>query len=233
MPGPMKTFSPTIKKHWRKLTLGSAVVVVAIFLNSWWMVRSTDAQVFHDANVIPANSVGLVLGTSPRLKSGAMNWHFKVRMDAAAQLFREGKVRHLLLSGDNHMQGYDEPTEMKEALLKRGIPESAITLDYAGFRTLDSVVRAKAIFGQEKVTIITEDFHAHRSAFLAQHFGLDAVVFCAEPLGARWTIRMQIREVGARCKAALDAYVLHTKPKFLGDKIEINLGSQKNPTANG
>ena len=190
------------------------------------MVRSTDAAVFHEAKALPSNTVGLVLGTSPRLKSGAVNWHFKVRIEAAARLYHDGKVQHLLVSGDNHIKGYDEPTEMHDALVKLGVPESAITLDYAGFRTLDSIVRAKKIFGQDKVTIITEDFHAHRSAFLAKHFDLDAVVFCAQPLGARWTVRMQIREVGARCKAALDAYVLHTKPKLLGEKVEIKIGQK-------
>ncbi|MDB6028367.1 MAG: putative rane protein, partial [Verrucomicrobiales bacterium] len=215
-------------KHWGKFALVSSLSVAAVLFTSWWMVHSTSDRVFQDAKAIPANNVGLVLGTSPRLKSGNLNWHFKVRMEAAAKLFREGKVQHLLVSGDNHILGYDEPTEMKDALVKLGVPETDITLDYAGFRTLDSVVRAKAIFGQTKMTIVTEDFHAHRSAFLAQHFGVDAVVFCAQPLDAKWTVRMQIRELGARCKAALDAYVLHTKPKFLGDKIEIKLTSRSN-----
>ena len=219
----MKTFLSIFKKHWGKIAAASVLSFAVVLFTSWWMVRSTSNRVFQDAKTIPANDVGLVLGTSPRLKSGAVNWHFKVRMEAAAKLFREGKVQHLLVSGDNHILGYDEPTEMRDALVKLGVPEPAITLDYAGFRTLDSVVRAKAIFGQQKITIITEDFHAHRSAFLAQHFGVDAVVFCAQPLDAKWTVRMQIRELGARCKAALDAYVLHTKPKFLGDKIEIKL----------
>ena len=229
----MKTFFAALKKHWRKFFLGCVTFLGVLFLNSWWMVRSTDTHVFKDTTQTPSNNVGLVLGTSPRLKNGAMNWHFKVRMDAAAKLFKKGKVKHLLLSGDNHTLGYDEPTEMKKALLERGIPESAMTLDFAGFRTLDSVVRAHAIFGQEKVTIVTEDFHAHRSAFLAQHFGLDAIVFCAEPLGARWTVRMQIRELGARGKAALDAHVLHTQPHFLGDKVEIKLGSSEDIPAKG
>lgn len=229
----MKASLSLLKKHWRKISVICAIAIVTIFTANWWIVRSTDARVFRDAQAIPSNSVGLVLGTSPRLKSGAVNWHFKVRMEAAAKLFREGKVQHLLLSGDNHVKEYDEPTEMKEALLKLGVPEAAMTLDYAGFRTLDSVVRAKAVFGQKKLTIITEDFHAHRSAFLASHFGLESVVFCAEPLGARWAVRMQIREMGARCKAALDAYVLWTKPKFLGDKIEIKLTGDNRWTGRG
>lgn len=220
----MKAILAVMKKSWGKIAIITFSFACLVLLTSWWMVHSTDARVFRTVQNLPANDVGLVLGTSPRLKSGAINWHFKVRIEAAAKLFREGKVQHLLVSGDNHIRDYDEPTEMRDALIKAGVPESAITLDYAGFRTLDSVVRAKSIFGQSKLTIVTEDFHAHRSAFLAQHFDVDAVVFCAQPLDAKWTVRMQIRELGARCKAALDAYVLHTQPKFLGDKIEIKLG---------
>jgi SanA protein len=188
-----------------------------------WMISRTDARVCNNVDVLPPREVGLVLGTSPRLSNGKLNWHFKVRVDAAAKLYTAGKVHHLLLSGDNHIQGYDEPTEMKETLLKLGVPESVMTLDYAGFRTLDSVARAHAIFGLQTVTIVTEDFHAHRSIFLAEHSGVNAVVFCADSLGAKWSARSKIREAGARVKAALDIYVLHTKPKFLGDKIEIKV----------
>src|SRR3954469_12537817 len=135
----MKAFLSIFKKHWGKIALVSSLSVAAVLFTSWWMVYSTSDRVFQDRKAIPANDVGLVLGTSPRLKSGNINWHFKVRMDAAAKLFRERKVQHLLVSGDNHILGYDEPTEMKDALVKLGVPETAITLDYAGFRTLDSV----------------------------------------------------------------------------------------------
>lgn len=216
-------FIQFFKTHWRKFALSAGISCAIVVATNMWMIGATDARVCKNIDILPPRDVALVLGTGARLNNGKPNWHFKVRVEAAAKLYQAGKVHHLLLSGDNHIQGYDEPTEMKDALLKLGVPESAMTLDYAGFRTLDSVARAHAIFGLQKVTIVTEDFHAHRSVFLAEHSGVDAVVFCAESLGAKWSARSKIREAGARVKAALDVYVLHTKPKFLGDKIEIKL----------
>ena len=223
----MRFAFPFLKRHWAKLIGVFLALGLAVFLINLNMVRSANDAIFKDAATIPQNEVGLVLGTIARLNSGNDNWHFKVRIDAAAQLYYAGKVTHLLLSGDNHTLGYDEPTEMKNALLKKGIPESAMTLDYAGFRTLDSVVRAKEIFGQKKITIITEEFHAARSVFLAKHFGLDSVVFCAEGLPMNWSARAELREVGARVKAALDVYVFHRGPKFLGEKIPIKVAAVK------
>ena len=134
-----------------------------------------------------------------------------------------GKVKHLLLSGDNRRKDYDEPTDMKLALLAQGIPESAMTLDYAGFRTLDSVVRARKVFGQTRVTLITDDFHAPRAVFLARHTGLDAVAFSAGPVSLKSSARSRVRELGARVKAVLDIYVLHTRPRFLGAPIVVNV----------
>lgn len=222
----MRSLLHTLKRHWRKTIIFCLAICLSAFVINWWMIRANDVRVFTSTDLLPQNEVGLVLGSSPRLKNGAANWHFNVRIAAAVKLYQAGKIRHLLLSGDNHAEDYDEPTEMKIALLQRGIPADAMTLDCAGFRTLDSVERARKIFGQEKITIITEDFHAHRSAFLAQHAGMDAVVFCAESLGAKWSARSKFREAGARVKAALDVYVLHTRPRFLGDKIEIKVSGR-------
>lgn len=209
----------------RLLAAGMAAALLVLAMNQW-VVRSEKGRVFTQVSVLPKNDVGLVLGCSKWLASGNPNPHFQSRMDAAAQLYHSGKVKHLLLSGDNHRVGYDEPTDMKESLLARGVPAEAMTLDYAGFRTLDSVVRAREVFGCTRLTIITEDFHAHRAVFLARHEGLDAVGYCSPVVDVRRSFRTRIREVGARVKAVADLYVLHTKPKFLGDKIEIDMGNR-------
>jgi SanA protein len=209
------------KRHWRKLAgaaLGMAVLVGTLNI---WLVKSCSAAVYRDISTLPSRDVGLVLGTVRLLRSGSVNPHFQARIDAAAELYRQGKARHLLLSGDNHRRGYDEPTDMKEALLAKGVPGSVMTLDYAGFRTLDSVVRAKKVFGQTKLTLITDDFHAPRAVFLSRHFGIDAVAFSAEPVSLNRSIRSRVRELAARVKAVLDVYFLHTRPKFLGETIEI------------
>ena len=140
----------------RLLLIGMTGAVLSVPALNLWVLRSSASRVFNDEQALPPNDVGLVLGVS---RSG--NPHFATRTEAAALLYRQGKVKHLLLSGDNHVAGYDEPSDMKQAVLALGIPESAITLDYAGFRTLDSVVRAKQVFGQSKLTIITDEFHAY------------------------------------------------------------------------
>src|SRR5262249_5023793 len=131
------------------------------------------------------------------------------------------KVDFLIVSGDNHVQGYDEPTDMKEALIERGVPSSRIYLDYAGFRTLDSVTRAKGIFLQDKITIVSQHFHNERAIFLASHDGIDAIGFDASDVAFAYALKTLLREQLARVKAALDVYVLHTKPHFLGRKIAV------------
>ena len=176
---------------------------------------------------LPVNEVGLVLGTSRESGGpGRPNPHFYNRIEAAALLYREGRVQHLLLSGDNGSRGYDEPADMKAALLARGIPEDAVTLDDAGFRTLDSVVRAKEVFGQQKLTIITDRFHAYRAVFLARHCGLDAVAFPSAEVEMRWSMKARTRECFADVKACLDLYVLHTQPRFLGPRIEVKVAAR-------
>ena len=137
-------------------------------------------------------------------------------MDAAAQLYREGKVRHLLVSGDNGRKEYDEPTSMRDALVKRGVPESAITLDYAGFRTLDSMARASLVFGLRRCTVVTDDFHLARALFLAQAQGVEAVGCQSLPVPWKRSWKTRIRELASRTVACLDVYVLHTQPHFCG-----------------
>jgi len=215
--------SRAFKRHWSKLAVAALCMAVVIAASNVWIVKSCGAAVYRDASTLQSRDVGLVLGTVHLLRSGSVNPHFQTRIEAAAELYRAGKVRHLLLSGDNHRKGYDEPTDMKEALLAQGVPESAMTLDYAGFRTLDSVVRARKVFGQTKLTLITDDFHAPRAVFLSRHFGIDAVAFSAEPVSLNRSMRSRVRELAARVKAVLDVYILHTGPKFLGERIEIRL----------
>jgi SanA protein len=190
-----------------------------------WMVASSRPSIYRTVKAVPANDVALVLGTAPRGRRWK-NPFFEGRMDAAAKLYHAGKVRHLLLSGDNHRKDYDEPTAMREALVGRGVPEKAITLDYAGFRTLDSVARAKKVFGLSSVTIVTDRFHQPRSLFLAKAHGLHAVGFCSTDVPFRWAKKTLAREVISRVKACLDVYVLHTKPRFHGGNEEIRIASR-------
>jgi SanA protein len=186
-----------------------------------WLVGATKAQVYASAADVPANRVGLLLDTGKTTRGGWSNPHFVNRVRAAAELYQAGKIERLLVSGDNHVKGYDEPTDMKEALVAVGVPEQAIALDYAGFRTLDSIVRAKKVFGVNQVTIISERFHNYRALFIARRYGIEAVAYCAEDVPLRYSLKTKVRECAARLKAVLDLYVFHTKPHFLGEPVTI------------
>lgn len=163
-----------------------------------------------------------MLGTSRYTKRGFENPYFANRIKAAVQLYKKGKIKHILVSGDNRLKEYNEPRFMLNALLKEGIPESAITMDFAGFRTLDSIVRCREVFGQQKTTIISQKFHNQRALFLANHRKLDAVGFNAQDVPLAWSWKVRFREYLARCKAVLDL-IVNKQPKFLGERVPIDI----------
>jgi SanA protein len=146
-------------------------------------------------------------------------------MDTAAELYKIGKIDHFILSGDNRSKFYNEPVEMRKALMSRGVPSSAITLDFAGLRTLDSVVRSKEIFGQDKIIIITQPFHSYRALFISQYYDMDAVAVVASEPELEISFKVRIREYFARTMAVLDLYVFKTAPRFLGKKEDIIIHS--------
>jgi SanA protein len=198
-------------------------IIFFIIAANVWVVTSTQSRVLTDYQLLPDSSVALVLGTSHRLVSGGPNPFFENRINTAAKLYRDGKVIHFILSGDNRTPYYNEPMVMKKSLMRLGVPESAITLDYAGLRTLDSIVRCKEIFGQEKIVIITQTFHSFRALFISDYYNIDALVLAAdEPTGDK-AVKVLFREYLARTKAILDLYVLGTAPRHLGVKEPIQL----------
>lgn len=168
--------------------------------------------------VVPHVQVGLVLGCSERLGDGRSNLFFRRRMAAAAELYRAGKVDYLLVSGDNSRPGYDEPSDMRRALVRAGVPSSRIVLDYAGFRTLDSVLRAKEVFGLTRFTVISQRFHAVRAVFLARQHGIEAYGYAAADVGGADGARVQLRELFSRAFAVLDVSVLSSRPRFSGPR---------------
>lgn len=141
---------------------------------------SAENRLFSDVTKIPHNKVGLLLGTAPVTPWGVHNNYYDYRINAATELFKAGKIDYILVSGDNHSTDYDEPTCMRDSLMVRGIPKDKIILDYAGFRTLDSVVRAKEIFGQDSITIISQQFHNERALYLAKRYEIEAVAYNAK-----------------------------------------------------
>lgn len=202
-------------------TFLSGLVIIA--LCNVWIIQQTKSQMYSDITVVPENKVGLVLGTSKYFSNGTGNLFFKYRIEAAVELFKANKIKHIIVSGDNHVAEYNEAADMKKALRAKGIPDSCITLDYAGFRTFDSVVRCKKVFGQNKFTIISQEFHNERALFISQHYDIEAVAFNARAVPEELSINTILREYLAKFKAVLDIYILHEEPKFLGDPIKINV----------
>lgn len=204
------------------LAPAAAVLLLLIALGAdQWITSRTRA--YHSSSVedLPEAPVGLVLGCSERLPNGRLNLYFLKRMDAAARLYQQGKVRHLLVSGDNGTKDYDETLAMKLALIRRGVPESAITRDHAGFDTLDSVVRSREIFGVDRVIIVSQSFHNARAVYLARHHGQEAWGYDAPDLHGPVAKKTRMREKLARVKALVEAHLLRIGPRFLGEREPI------------
>ena len=192
-----------------------AVVAAIALANARILTRHRD-RLYASVDQIPARRVAVVLGANPVTAAGNPNLHFVSRMDATAALFHAGKVRHVLVSGDNHHRDYDEPTAMKQALVARDVPPEAITCDYAGFRTHDSITRAQIVFGLQQCTIVTQSYHNPRALEIARAHGLDTIGFCAADVPFRHSLRTELREVIARTTTMIDLYVLHRQPRFIG-----------------
>ena len=212
-----------LKKFWKKYLLWSvgffSFVIIVAFAINLYVIKSAAGLLFDDVNKIPFRKTALVLGTSKYVSKGKLNLFYKSRMDAAVQLFNAGKVKQFILSGDNATMNYNEPMTMKKDLIVLGIPDSVLFLDYAGFRTLDAVVRAKKVFGQDSVTVISQKFHNTRAVFLAEYFELNAIGFNAEKVSFNASPKTYLREYFARVAAFMDVKIFHTQPKFLGEKI--------------
>lgn len=181
----------------------------------FWIRTSTRARIFYAAAEVPVREFALVLGTSPEVADGRPNLFFVYRMEAAAELYHQGKVQRLILSGGARAGEYDEPEEMRSALLAAGLPADALILDRAGFRTYDSVVRAREVFGAGHLVVISQKFHAARAIFIADRQGIEAVAFAAGDVPGFGGMKVNLRETLARVKAIMDLYFLRPSPESL------------------
>lgn len=173
---------------------------------------------------LPECKAGLLLGTSNKLRNGYPNPFFYNRISAAATLFKSGKIKYIIVSGDNRKVEYNEPQFMKDALIEAGVPDSVIYMDHAGFRTFDSVIRAKEIFGQNKYIIISQQFHNERAVYIARQYGIEAYGFNSKEVKGRVSYKTKIRECFARLKVFTDI-LIGREPKFLGEKVELGKDS--------
>lgn len=210
----------------KKFMLSAGIIFFSgliFFVISNLVIAAQGEKVYFSTGDLPETHAALVLGCSPTLRDNRNNFYFLMRIEAAAKLYKSGKIKKLLLSGDNGRKGYNEPEAMRQALIAYGVPDEDIYCDYAGFSTLDSIIRAKTVFGQEKFIIVSQPFHCERAIFLAGAKDLDVCGFAAQDLNAwKWKLKNHFRESLARPAAVIDLLTFRTA-KFGGRKIDMSI----------
>ncbi len=198
-----------------------ALFVAGFILATYFQIeQSVSRWIYSDIDRIPPARVGLVLGTAKYTRDGRRNLYYIHRLRAAERLFRSGKVQYLLLSGDNSTKHYNEPATMRKDLIRAGIPKERIFLDYAGFRTFDSMLRAKEIFGLDTLIVISQNFHVRRAVYIGRRYGMHPYGLAVQGAGRPSDIKMFLRELLARIRVKIDI-LWGNRPKFLGKKIHI------------
>jgi SanA protein len=223
-----KTVKPCLKcgaRRWIKrtvkaLTAGVAAAILLVVYANVTAVWASRGRIFTSTTNLPKTKVGLLFGTTDRV-NGRENLYFRYRIDAAEAVWKAGKLDTIIVSGDNRSRFYNEPIKMKNALIERGIPAQRIVCDYAGLRTLDSVVRAKEIFGADPVLFISQRFQNERAIYIAKANGIEAFGFDARDVRFFAGLKTKVREVGARVKMWLDVNYHHTRPRHLGEKEDM------------
>ncbi|MDA3890815.1 MAG: YdcF family protein [Salinivirgaceae bacterium] len=209
-----------IKLSYKIIISISFFLVALFFVPDLLIHQTTKNKIFSSVDEITYNKVGLLLGTSKYIRTGEINLYYKYRIDAAVKLFESGKIDYILISGDNGLVEYNEPKTIRNDLIERGIPAKKIYLDYAGFRTWDSVIRAKKVFGESKLTVISQEFHNARAIFIGQRNDMDLIGFNAKNVPYKYGKKIRLREKFARINLLCDILV-NKQPKYLGTTIEI------------
>ena len=210
-------FSKTVKR----VSVVIFILLIAVVWGVNYVVNTTTKhQIFYNVNDVPKNRVGLLLGTAKYMNKAKniVNTYYQARIEAAVALYMAGKIDYIIVSGDNSTLYYNEPLLMRDDLIARGVPIKRIYIDNAGFRTLDSILRCRDIFGQSKFTIISQTFHVQRATYIANQKQLEVVSFCAADGDAYWSVTF--REKFARIKMMFDL-LLNKQAKFYGDKVNI------------
>jgi len=196
-------------------------ILLLVFAGPNLLIKWASTNKTYEAIIdIPKNRVGLLLGTSKYVSKGQINLYYKYRIDAAVELYNAGKIEFILISGDNGQIEYNEPKTIRDDLIKYGIPNSKIYLDYAGFRTWDSIIRAKKVFGESEFTVISQKFHNQRAIFIGMRSKMKLVGFNAKDVPKNYGSKTRLREIFARIKLILDI-LINKQPKYLGSTIEI------------
>lgn len=206
------------KKNYLFCAIVGLIILTFILVANIVIETSSDGLIYRDINDVPAREVAVVLGTSRKIY-GRPNLYFDTRISAAAELYHSGKVKRILVSGDNSQKYYDEPTDMKNDLIGLGVPEKVILVDNGGIRTLDSVVRASKVFLLHDFLIVSQEFQCERALFIAKHRNISAIAYTAQDVRHPGRFRIMFREFFARVKAGIDIWLINKQPKFPGKEV--------------
>jgi SanA protein len=216
-----KKYKKVCKKILQLFSIAIVLLTAVVLISEILIISQSKSFLYDNTDSIPENKAALVLGTAKYLSRNHLNYYYKNRIDAAIALYKAGKIKYIIVSGDNAHSTYNEPQQMKNDLVAGGIPPEVIYLDYAGFRTWDSVVRMSKIFGQNGFTIISQRFHNERAVYIARRNKLKAIAFNAQDVNKYMGFKTQVRERLARIKVFID-FIINKEPKFLGDEIKID-----------
>lgn len=210
----------TRKKITRFLLFIFGIPLLFLIWANYRVEALSESYVTHEICELPNVKVGIIPGTVKFLQSGYVNQYFQFRINAAVKLYESGKVKHFLVSGDNSRKEYNESNDMRLSLIEAGIPDSIITMDFAGFDTYDSMIRARDVFGQKKFIVVSQEFQNERAVYIARRFGIEAYGFNARDVTYNGGIRTKTREFFARGKAFIEV-LFRVQPTYLGEKITI------------
>lgn len=199
------------------------ILIIYLFVSAY-----SKKYIYNSIEEIPYNDVALVLGTSKYLHNGRINMYFKFRMDAAYELYKSGKVKFILVSGDNRHRFYNEPRQMRLDLIRLGVDKKHIFLDFAGFRTRDSIIRANKVFNLTNFTIVSQPFHNERAILIARQKNINAIGYNAHNVRKLYRLRQFPRELAARVLMTADI-IFNKPPKFYGDNIVIEEIKEEEP----
>jgi len=217
----MKKINLTFKKICLYLVLMGFAGICYLGASNIYVELVSKDLTSSEVKEVPYHRVGIVLGTNPISRfTGRRNPFYDYRIEAATRLYKAGKIERILVSGDNGKKTYSEPDMMKEELVKAGIPEAHIYCDYAGFSTMDSMIRAKKVFGLSDFTVISQNFHNERAIAIAQWNDLDVYGYNAKDIKRGRGTKVQIREFFARGLMVVEN-IIGRQPRYLGDMIEI------------
>lgn len=208
----------------RRILIALAVALAGLAALDWHIRRTAEPFLSADATTLQPAYTGLVLGARVA-PGGTPSYVLAARLESALELYRLGKIRRLLLSGDHGHRNYDEVNNMKRFLTGRGVPERDIFLDHAGFDTYNSIVRARDVFQVSSVIIITQGFHLRRAVYIAQKKGLNVQGFIAPMPDVEARRFQSAREVLANVKAVMEV-LINRRPHFAGPVIPITGNSK-------